>query len=97
MALRLAQEQADREEIDKAFRNMKLSWEDWKTKARELELKKKRRNSELGEEGANPRKRIRKMRYSVLEKDWGEEESTEVEQGAMVQMGAEEDRTREPM
>ena len=79
--LRLAQEQADKEELDKVLHSLDLTWEDKKTRARELAEKKRRRLSEL-EEGAKPPKRSKRMKYAILEEHWGEEPP--VEGGAKV-------------
>ena len=82
--LRLAQEQADREELEKVLTSLDLTWEEKKSWARELEEKKRRRPSEV-EGGEKPPKRLKKLKFEVIKEDWGEQMCDETgEQGATV-------------
>ena len=89
----MAQEQADREELDKVLHNLDLTWEEKKPRARELDIKKRRRQSVV-EDGAKYSKRLRKMKYSNIEQNWGEERNEEQE-ARIVDAGVGTD-TREP-
>ena len=81
---RIAQEQKDREELEQVFNNLNLTWEEKKARAMELEVKKRRRNSEK-EGGTKPPKRQRKIKYTVIREQWGEESCDEDELGATGQ------------
>ena len=69
--LRLAQEQADREKLEKVLTSLDLTWEERKSRARELEEKKRRRPSEV-EGGEKPLMRLKKLKFEVIKEDWGE-------------------------
>ena len=68
----MAQEQSDREELDKVLHNLDLTWEEKKHRARELDIMKRRRQSVV-EVGAKPPKRQKKMKYPTIEESWEEE------------------------
>ena len=64
-----------------------MTWEERKSRARELDEKKRRRQSVV-EEGEKPAKRQRKMKFTPIEEQWGEEAVTEQEiVGAGTTMG----------
>ena len=82
---RLAQEQADKEELERVMTSLDLTWEEKKTRARELADKKRRRQSAV-EEGAKPPKRRKKLEFALIEEQWGEEQ----EGAATADHGADE-------
>ena len=95
-ARRLELEQADKEEIERILENMDLTWEERKSRARELAEKKRRRLSDIVEEGAKPKKRRKKMKYTMVDDTWGEEEhETQGEPRGKHVGGGEESKSNE--
>ena len=82
------QEQLDKEEMEKILRSMDMTWEEKKSRTKELQEKKRMRNSEHKEDGAKPKRR-RTMQYTLLEEEWGVEKSMVEEEEVTVE-GAED-------
>ena len=74
---RLAEEEKDKAEAEAFLGDMDKSWEAKKTREQEQALK-KRRMTEI-EDDQKPKKRMRKMEYTLLQEDWGEAEDEVVE------------------
>ena len=56
---------------------MDLTWEERKARTRDLSDCKRRRHSKLGEEGSDPPKRGKRIKYAIMEEHWGEESETD--------------------
>ena len=75
---RLEEEEMERRDMEQLLDGMDRSWEQRKTREQE-QAAKKRRHSE-GEEEHRPKRR-RKLKYSLLQEDWGAMESVSEEPG----------------
>ena len=82
---RLEQEQKDQEELNNVMNDMDLTWEQKKTRERELQERKRSRNQGAEEEVGSKPKRSRRMEYDLLGEDWGSEDMED--KGTYVEPG----------
>ena len=79
--VRLLREQEEENEIKRILEQEDITWEERKKREQELILKKRRRESTREEDGEpnqhGGRRNTKKLRFSILEEDWGEQETTE--------------------
>ena len=73
---RLAEEQRDKEDVETLLGTMDKSWMEKKTRTREKEDVKKRRMTVVDNNDGEqkPKKRMRRMQYTLLKEDWGDVE-----------------------
>ena len=91
---RLAREQLEREETQLALEQMDETWEQRKSRERELAAKKRGRGNDVMTEGERKPKRSRRMKYPIVGEDWGEKEGEEYESGGELELQGEEQMGR---
>ena len=85
--LRKTREKADKEELQRIMEDMDLTWEQRKDMEREQADKKRSRTMDIEEEVKVTQRKHKKMRFSKVEDNWGEEDRDEGEGDAVEDRG----------